>query len=197
MPLIQNPNIVRKLFRKLRLTALPDGVLAPEIVGVIVLEDLSAPLNEEERGCRGAVQASNVAAENSIITLVRVGAPATYDLEVTRIFFSTATTGEIRVIVPTLGLSGIVASNDKTFSDQKLPGQPASQLGVINQVGLPAGRNIWRGTVLANTPIMLDVNIRIGTIGQADELTSIIIGAVTVNVTVRGGFQWTEAAPLG
>jgi len=197
MPLIQDPTPVRKLQRGLRLTGLPDGVLAPEIVGVILLEDFSAPLSDVERGCRGSASAGAVAAENPLVALVRVGAPATYDLVVTEIFFTSETTQVVFVRVPTAGIVGLAVSGNSSFTDFELPGRPTSQLGTDTQVGVPAGRNLWEGRVIANTQVSLKTEIRIGTIGQGSNLTSLMIAGVTVNTILRGGFKWTESSPQG
>jgi len=197
MPLIQTPGPGRKLQRGLRLTSLPDSVLAPEMVGVIIVEDFSAPLTDIERGCHGAVNRSAVAAENSLIALVRVGAPAEYDLKVTKIFFSVQTTQIVHVRVPTAGLTGLTVSANSTFTEQSLNGRPSSQLASNTQVGIPAGRDVFLGRVMLDTVIQLDVEIRIGTIGRGDDLTSIIIAADSVNTGLTGGFVWTESDPQG
>ncbi len=197
MALIQNPGPTRKLQRALRLTELPDAVLAPELVGVILVEDLSAPLTDIERGCHGAVNRAAVAAENSIIVLVRVGAPAEYDLKVTEIFFTTDTTQLIFIRVPTVAVVGLSVAPNTTFTDQNLPGRPTSQLASDTQVAIPAGRNIWIGRVLANTPVRIKTDIRIGTIGRGEDLTSIMIAANAQNNELTGGFVWTEAQPEG
>lgn len=197
MPLIQNPGPGRKLQRSLRLSGLPDSILAPEIVGTILLEDLSAPLTEESRGCIGMVQASGLVAENAIVALVRVGAPAPYELTVTKLLISTPTSQEVRVIVPTAGVFGLAVSTSTSFTDFELPGRPSSQLGSDSQAGFPTGRNLFRFTMPGDELLQIPVNIRIGTIGVADELTSIVIGAVTQQTILRAGFEWTESAPLG
>lgn len=197
MPLIQNPGPGRKLQRAMRLTELPDSILAPEIVGTILLEDLSAPLTDTSRGCMGMAQAGAVLAENAIIVLVRVGAPARYDLQVTDLLFVSGIVQEIRVIVPTAGVFGLTASGATSFTDFELPGRPSSQLGLDTQVGFPAGRILMRFTVEPDVFYRIPVKIRIGTIGIGDELTSIMIGAVTTNTVLRAGFIWTESSPLG
>lgn len=197
MPLIQNPTPGRKLQRGLRLTDLPDSVLAPEIVGVILLEDYSAPLSDISRGCIGRSAGGPTALENIGISLVRAGSPPQYDLVVTRAWFSTTTTQEIRLVVPSTPLVGKTLSPDTSFTDLELPGRPSSELGVISQVGIPAGRNIMTMHVLANTLIQIAVDIRIGTIGQGDDLTTLLIIAGDVNTRLVGGFDWVESEPQG
>jgi len=197
MSLIQNPTIGRKLQRSLRLTALPDSILAPEIVGVILVEDQSAPLVEEERGCMGTTELAAVALENPIILLVRVGAPAPYDLTVKAAHFSTTTDQILQLSVPTVAVVGLTVAGDTQFTDMELPGRPASQLGRDTQVGVPTRRTIWQGFCLANTPYRIPLALRIGTIGKGSNLTSLMIAGITVNTTLRGGFEWTESVPQG
>jgi len=194
--LIQTATIARKLQRRLRLTHLPDAVLAPETVSVIVVEDLSAPLSDEERGCMGAARQGAVAAENSIITLVRVGAPAAYDLVVTQIMFSVSADGLIMVRKPTAGLAGLTAVLP-SFRDFSTPGNPTSQLGRDTQVAIPAGTDLWRGQVLASTTYRLEVDLRLGTVGDGVGNASVMIATEAVNVTLTGGFEWTESPPQG
>jgi len=197
MPLIQNPSIARKLQRFLRLVDFPDSVLAPETVSVILVEDLSAPLSDIDRGCMGGSSVGPVAAENPIIVLVRVGAPAPYDLTVHEVHFSTPDTQIVSLSVPTAGVTGLAVSSLTSFTDFELPGRPTSQLGLDTQVAIPANRNLFSVFALANTLYRIPLDIRIGTIGQASELTSLMISGLTVNTTLRGGFKWTESAPLG
>ncbi len=196
-PLIQNPNIGRKLQRNLRLTELPDGILAPEYVPVILVEDASAPLSDEERGCMGMQGVGGVAAEFGLVALVRVGAPAQYDLVVTEIVVATDVDQIIQVIIPTGVITGLTTSANTTFTDLELPGRPTSQMGFDTQAVIPAGRIIRQIPVLATTTYMFQVKIRIGTIGVGSNLTSIIIVGTTANVAVRGGYSWTESTPLG
>jgi len=197
MPLIQNPSIARKLQRFLRLVDFPDSVLAPETVSVIVVEDLTEPLSDIERGCIGSDRIGGVLAENSIIALVRVGAPARYDLIVQEAFLSSDTTQQMRVIVPTAGLAGLTVSGETSFTDFGLPGRPSSQLLIDTQIAIPAGRKLWEGRVLADTVYRIVLNIRIGTIGQASQLTSIAIVGTTQDTQILGGFKWTESPPQG
>ena len=193
MALIQSSSIVRKLQRALRLTGLPDSILAPETVPVIVVEDLSAPLVEESRGCYGVATQGSIVAENGICALVLRGIPAPYDLVVTKVSFTTDTTQIIRLIRPTVTLAGftIVPTN---FADFGLPGAPTSILQRDTAVGLPAGVDIKRYFVQADTVVEIDLNIRLF---GADLLNILAIGAETVNTVLIACFEWTESSPLG
>lgn len=197
MALIQNPSIGRKLMRALRLTSLPDSVLAIETVPVILVEDLSAPLADIERGCAGTANIGAVVGENSFVSLVRVGAPATYSMIVRKVWFSLNTTDRITIGIPTAGLTGITANPNTSFLDLELAGRPTSQLGIGSDVAIPAHRAVWRGRVLANTTYKFKVNIKVGTIGLGDSLTSVFIVAEAQNLGITAGFEWVEGPPEG
>ncbi len=197
MPLIQNPSIGRKLQQRLRLTNLPDSVLAPETVAVILVEDASAPLSDIERGCLGSSAAGAVAAENPIVALVRVGTPAVYNLTITKLWFNSTTDQLIRIIQPASDITGLTVSGNTSFSDFELPGRPTSFLGFDTRVGAPSGRILWDFEVLARTTYMIESRIRLGTFGIGPQLTSLVIAGNTVNTVLRGGFEWTESDPLG
>ncbi len=196
-PLIQDPTTPRKLQRGFRLTEMPDGILAPEIVGVVLLEDWTAPLSDLSRGCMGSAVAGAVAAENALVVLTRVGAPARYDLIVTEAYFNSTTSGTIALAIPTAGVVGLTTSGNSTFTDLELPGRPTSDLGFDTQVAIPANRSIRRYAVIANTTYRIPLNMRLGTIGKGADLTAIMLVAESVNTQLRAGFSWTESGPLG
>ena len=197
MPLIQTPAIARKLQRFLRLTELPDSVLAPETVPVILVEDLSAPLTDIDRGCMGATNAAGVAGELGLISLVRVGAPASYDLRVTEFHFAVASSMLVTLDVPTVPVVGLTPTTSTTFTDFNLPGRPTSQLGIDTVGVLPASRILYEIEALSNTTYRLPLDIQMGTIGQGSDLTTLLIVARTTNIALRGGFKWTESDPRG
>ena len=198
MALIQNPAISRKLQRFLRLTALPDAVLSPETVPVVVVEDLSAPLSDQERGCSGVGNILAVAGEISLLSLVRVGAPASYDLIVTGIIFSAPNNNTtIRVHQAPGGIGTLTILPHTSFHDFSIPGRPTSQLGFDTQVGIPAGRILYEYNVLAGTTYRIPVNIRIGTVGDGVEQNSITVAMANTAEQLQAGFEWTESGPLG
>lgn len=195
-PIIQDPTTGRKLQRGLRLTSLPDSVLAPEIVGVVLLEDWTAPLSDISRGCTGSARVGGVAAEIGHVTLVRVGLGNPYEFVVTRLWFSTETAQRIIVRQPS-ALAGQTPNTSTSFTDFGTPGRPTSQLGTLTQVGMSAGRNLIIADILADTLYQFDVNIRIGTFGDNIVLTGLFIAGETVNTSLSAGFDWTESPPQG
>lgn len=196
MPLIQNPTPARKLQRSLRLTELPDSVLAPEIVGVVIVEDLSDPLSFESRGCAGMATVAGVAGENGLVSLVRVGAPAAYDAVCTAIWFHSLGTASFRILG--VGGSGTLTVSPQTvFTDFSVPGRPTSQVGFDTQVGSPSTRIMWEYRGLANTTMRIPTNIRLGTVGDGLDFVSLTVALLSANVQFTAGFEWTESAPLG
>lgn len=197
MAIIQNPTISRKLQRLLRLTALPDSILAPETVSVIIVEDASAPLSDIERGCMGTQRRPAIAAENSLVLLVRVGAPASYDLLVTEAWISTNMDQIVRLAVPTVAVLGLAISAHTSFTDFEIPGRPASQLASDTQPTIPVNRILGEYDIQADTVLRIPLDLRIGTIGRGSDLTALMWAGVTQNTEIIAGFKWTEALPQG
>ncbi len=194
MPLIQSPVPARKLQEGLRLTELPDGVLAPELVGVILVEDFSAPLSDIERGCMGTEVVTAAAGQLPIVALVGVGDPRPYDLVVTEFHFSCATQTFIQLVRPSVELTGLQVSGETSFVDFNLPGRPTSQLNTNSVAALPAGFNLWQGDAEIDVIYRVPLEIRLG---QPPIDNSLVIGGNAVAGQIRGGFKWTESPPQG
>lgn len=197
MPLIQVPDIGRKLQQKLRLTFFPDSVLAIETVPVIVVEDLSATPDDVSRGCMGSDRAGPVVAEFPIVGLFRIGDPPTYALRVTKIHMSSDIAMPVQIVVPTAGLSGLTLSTNTSFTDFNTPGRPTSRVGFDTQAVAPAGRDLFVATLLADTTLIVDVDIRLGSFGVNDDLNSLMVIGSSFNARLRAGFEWEETPPLG
>jgi len=196
MVLIQNPTIGRKLQRLLRLTSLPDSVLAPETVPVIIVEDVSAPLSDIERGCAGSQSVAGAVAENAMVTIVRVGDPAPYNLLITEAHFSSSSANRIIIRRPTVELAGLTISPSTTFTDFTIPGRPTSQLGSDSIAGLPVGLVLYEAEIEADVFYRVPLKVRLGGIEPAGS-NSLIIGAIEQNTILRAGFLWTEGPNLG
>jgi len=193
MPLIQNPAIGRKLQRNLRLTQLPNGILAEETVPVILVEDYSAPSNEIERGCMGAANQAPVAAEQSIVALVLAGVPALYTLTVTKVTLSSDVNVTASIIAPTEATVGLTQVSNTHFTDFSIPGRPASFLGKDTAVGgVSGGMVMWQERVLADTPVVVPVRIVVG-----GEFASLLVEANGNQTRLAVSFEWTESVPLG
>jgi len=195
MSLIQTSVIGRKLQRLLRLTELPDSILAPDVVPVIVVEDVSDPLVGDARGCAGAAEQQPVAAEASIVSLVRVS--RSYNLKVTKFWFSSPNNNQISVIATSPPLTGLTATINTSFRDFSLPGRPSSTLGIDSLAAVPPGRILFRGRVLANELHVVEIDFDIGAPDDTLPLTDLSIVAEIVNTALTAGFEWTESPPLG
>jgi len=196
MTLIQRPGPTRKLQQALGLTHQPDGILGPEIVGVILLEDLSEPLSDVERGCMGGGSQAAVALENSFIALTRQLANPRGTIRITGAFISTSVDMRVMIRTPTVDLTGMT-DIPASFTDRKIAGAPSTLFQRDTTVGLPTGGQLWRGLVLANTPVQISLAVKLGNLADGTGRSSILIGCETVNAELSGGFYWTEADPPG
>lgn len=192
--LIQSPDIGRKLQQGLRLTSLPDSVLAPETVPVILVEDYSQPLIGTSFGCTGAVNVVAVGGEFSFITLER---RPQMRCKAGRVNVSTQTNQILTIGAPTVDLTGITLSNSKSFTDFSVPGLPSSLFGFDTAVALPANVNLYLWQALAGTRYEFLLGLDLGNPDRQTGGTSLIIGCNTVNTTLTGGFDWVESEELG
>jgi len=190
MALIQNPTIGRKLQRSLRLTELPDSVLAVETVPVILVEDLSAPLSDEDRGCAGNARVGPVAAEFPFVGLRKTSEQ--YDLVLKRIWVSSNASGSFIVTRPAAAVAGFVTTTDTGFTDAQTPGRPSSQVITDTGVALIAGIEFYRFPVIVDENIIIDLDMRVSGIGD-----SILVQNLTVNTFMNVAFDWVESSPLG
>jgi len=179
--------------RALRLTALPDAILAPETVGVVLVEDLSAPLSDISRSCGGAVNVAAVAAQQGHIGLIKTS--NNYDLVVTRCVIASSATMGVEIGLPTVDLTGLATSGETAFLDRDTPGRPSTILGTDTAAALPAHTAIWRGRILANHTLIIELNVRLG--GNAAGVNSIMVHSNNTNAQIEGGFFWTESDPQG
>lgn len=192
MALIQRPAITRRLQRALGLTSVPDGVLAPEIVGVVIVEDLSRSLDAEEiRPCMAGADSVALAGERSHITISRRS--ASVEVVCTGVTFSSPVTSHFQLILPTALVTVVVPRGQ--FNDRTLPGRPSSDVGVGTLVAGVTGNRILELVVLANDPVHIPLNIRLGAPGDPSSQVSVQVDAF--NQLVRGGFTWVESPPLG
>lgn len=198
MPIIQNPTIGRKLQRALRLTELPDSILAPEVVATISVEDLTAPLSDIERGCAGSLDIGGVVAEFPLFGLVLVGNPPSYDLKVTALTISVSSDTILRVARARQAILGLTATTDTGFTNFGIPGRPASQLGSDTVAVLPTMDQLFRFRVLASTPVRVPLDFRLGGPDPVTNFSNVLLViAGATNIIMTGSFEWTESELLG
>lgn len=197
--LVQDPSIGRALQRSLRLTSLPDSLLAPEIVPVILVSDLSegTPFGDVERSAAGFATIGAVAAENGHISLRRPGAGI--EVIIKKLTFDIGSPAA-RIVFGTIGAAipgGTTASPETAWQDFNIAGKPSAVLeqGTVLNAALPAIDIMWEWIIPANTTRSMNVNIRLGVPGTVRE--TFWTHCATVNQTHRMGMEWIERPPLG
>jgi len=199
MPHIQDPTIGRSLQRGLRLTALPDSVLAPEVVPVIVVADFTGgQFGDVVRGCHGSINQIGVAAEQSHGSVRR----ASIGTEVIVKGFDYSGPTNLQLIIARLEEApplGLTESNEKQFDDFDTPGRPSAILetGTFAGVDVPQVNILARHVVLANVRnnISFGAGLRLGTPGTFQD--QVFCFTLESNVTCRFNFVWEERPPLG
>lgn len=194
MPLIQTPDIARKLMRGLRLTTPPDSVLAPETVSVIIVEDYSAPLTGVSFGCFGSVTQAPIAAEFSLVTLRRI---PQMRVKVTKVHVGVDTDTTILISNPVDGVAGLVVSANTQFTDFSVPGRPSAVMGSDTQVAIPTRRDLIRIPALAGVTYSIELDIDLGdpNVAPADDM--IMAAAGLVNARLDCSWEWIEGPVLG
>ncbi len=189
--LIQTPDYARKLQRRLRLTSLPDSVLAPESVGVFLLDDLRDEASGVEFPCFGSGEVTAVAAEFAVVVLTRIGTG--YEALLSRIMVNSPTAQIIRVSIPLVAVAGLTPSPNTNFRDLEAPGRPASEVGTDTVVATPSMRNVYPVRVLANQVQFIETQIRLG----EGVNTRVLVSAGVANTGLEVGFDWVETPPFG
>ena len=200
-PLLNVPSLALKLLRRYRLTALPDSVLGPEIVGVVLLDDLT---DYEEKGgfnriCYGAISASGAAGLTLQVALVNT---LRERIRVTDVWVSFVSTSAFRIIRPRGPLTGFVDGGSKTFGDFRLPGEPQAVIQSVAKA-LPPRSNVWLGFGgdVARVPIHVPVNVTLegGPPGVTVEpgARALIVHPDEFNIPFTVTFRWIEGIPEG
>ncbi len=197
MPHIQDPTIGRSLQRGLRLTALPDSILAPEVVPVIVVDDYTTGrFGEIERACTGFHGQAAVAGENAHVSLQRSAIGT--EVIVTRITLDPGgAAGRFFIGRITAANPGGAVSTETSFDDFNTPGKPSAQMivGTVLPGGLPALDIMYQIVLIGNTHTQIPVYIRLGAPGLNAAL--LWVNHQTAGVAANIGFNWIERPPLG
>jgi len=195
MPIIQRPTIGRKLMRSLGLTAQPDSILSPEIVPVIVVENL-AHTHDNEFVRPSAVHFAQPAAggaTQSIVGLSKVTDDV--DVTVTRISW-VISTGQI-FIVRSRATVASLGSISGSFTDFNTRGRPQT-LAIRNALvgGIPSLDVLYDIRSLNNTAVFLDVNIKLGKLSDANGSHQIFLQMLSANLPLEVNFDFVETEPL-
>lgn len=198
MALIQTPGIGRKLQQRYRLQELPDGVLAPEVVPVVLVDDLSAFLEETERPCLGTAFVSATVGQFSQVAYISRGTKGTYKSVLRGVLVSVgaATDIIIRRASPTIAWTIFVTESfTRTFQEFGVAGLPQDFIGAAANAALEAGTDFVRVQMPANTPRYIPLNLSLA--GPRFTNRAIMVAAATVNIGCRCTFYWTEGTPNG
>ena len=194
MPIIQVPDIALKLYRRFRLESVPDSLLAPETVPVVIVEDLSDFMVEGGgRPCMGATDVAPVAAQVGYAVLGNVAEQTR--VRVSHVNIDVQTAMQVLVIAHTQTAITITPGS-KAFLDRRVRGNPQSLIGFGASVVPPVGITIWNNWVLARAPTRIPIGMLLGS-GEFAGNSRIVVRAVTVNVAMRIGFEWIEGVPEG
>jgi len=195
MPLINNPSLGLRLKKFCQLTALPDSVLAPEIVGTILLGDLTE--GATDRLCMGS---RSIQAAGGQFPLVGIrnqpaaGAPRDVAVRVTRIWVTTDTTQLITIAFTGAGL-GAWSQGQKAFLDLDQVGAPSTEVGGDGEVAEPADARLAEIRLLANTVLEFPINFLMGTVNAGLFQNSLFVFGFTADTNISATFAWTEFSP--
>lgn len=186
MPLIQNPGPARKLMRGLRLTHLPDAVLAPEMVGVVIVDDYSESLDELARNSAGSHNQPAVAGQQSNVYILAEVQGQYFILD--RIIVRASAATDISIIAPNVILTPLSTAKGQ-FRDLALPGRPAADMGRFSGAA-PAGIRVHQLHFSVDA-IVLDVSYTLR-LRPGEAQAPICVSTASVNVALDVSFDWRE-----
>jgi len=191
MPLINNPDLGLALKEFLDLTHLPDSVLAPEIVGVIQLADLSP--SSGGRGARGSATVGSVAAQRSLGTISSPVAAGNLrpKILVRHVDIASPASQTINIAITGAGFTPDTIVATKSFTDLDNAGPPSAQISEDNRTNatIPAVALIWSHRFLANTIYRVPLGLSLGTRVFQNHL---IVFTGTDNTDLTVSWEWTE-----
>ena len=200
MPIIQVPDIALKLYRRFRLESVPDSLLAPETVPVVIVEDLVGyNISGAERECMAGLGQGATVAEFSIVGLVNFN--PNEEIRVTGVWLSSSSTQMLSLLRPTAGIVGMANSPDKSFVDFRIGGEPEASVQSQTIAVIPPGRLMWVGRVLPDSPVYvpLDLTLKKSEVSPMGAMPGRAILAVanTANSGLFVGWEWTEGIQEG
>ena len=200
MPIMQVPDIALKLYRRFRLESVPDSLLAPETVPVVIVEDLVGyNITGGERECRGSTGQGAIIAEFALSGLVNFNPNAV--IKATGVWLSSTTSQLMTLLRPTVGIVGMTNSSDKSFMDFRISGEPQASVQRQSIVALPAGRAMWELRILAETPIYIPLDItldrsEVSPMGAMPD-RAVLVACSVANTNLFVSWEWTEGAQEG
>lgn len=193
--LIQAPEVALKLLERYRLSGLPDSILAPEIVPVVLVDDLTRESSADRLECSGwcdtvAAAATygwiGVATNQSSAWLHRVELYcATSDCTV-----SVRPSGS----APADSFSGYTVVGTKGYLDRNLPGVPELHLGHKAPAGVAVGVTQQQVFLKAGVVLTLPLGIYLPSFPKSRRLNAGVLQFVagTPNVTLSANVYWAQ-----
>ena len=200
MALINSPAIARKLQRILRLQQLPDTILGPEVVPVIIVEDASqlrVNASEEEKPCLGFSRSVAVAGANSHCVIrkpfnVTIQQASKLRIIVDGVWVSPNAPTDIAVVylntLPALDVT-------KRFKDATLRGLPEAEIGTQDNVGV-LGVIVLRLFSAGTGGLYLPLGIELPnpTLTNNEGIGVVPTGT---NTLLDASWDWRELPPFG
>lgn len=173
---------------------MPDAVLAPEIVPVVLVADYSSDTSSGvERLCHGLLDQPGVAGEFSFVAIgqptPRLGSVMILD----RMLIEASAGQLIQLCFPLVALTGLSFQSTKVYADFNTEGQPGGAIGIDTDAALPS-RTIFHAIRVpgGGPPIELITRIVLGP-GQIP----LLINATSVNTRLTINLDWRELPVLG
>lgn len=194
--LVQRPDAARKLQRQYGLTRMPDSVLAPEIVPVVLVHDLSQDaFDDVVRNCIGMTSTAAVAAEFPMSILGQptpsLGGPIVID----RLYVSSDTSQIVQIARPDVSLvSTLTQTSNKLFTDFDTPGQPGAFMMTGTDPVAPSRTTVANIRILADTPAIYEPR---GGIKVATNGVPLLVLGLAANSQLQVNYEWREAPELG
>jgi len=184
VPDIQDPGPGRKLQKRYRLIGTtPAPFLSPELVPVVLIDDLSDDEPTDRWGTAAQVEAAAVGALSQ--TAIRNGSQSGIIIENISCLITLSSGGQWGAFQagPTL-----TTPTSPFWQDQTLAGAPQAEISQGVDVGAVVDR-IARGASQGDDPILVDfLNYRLG---QAQKIHLTVI---QVNIRLEFWWKWTERA---
>lgn len=192
--IIQTIDPGRALQRLYRLQRLPDTTLAPEIVPVVVVDNLATPTPWDQPDRRPGVGYTLQVAAAGEFAIIALVAPPQVDVEVTRVVISSTTAGTVRIRRPLATLTGLGATSTPAWMDGELAGRPSTFVQADSVVALPTGRTLFLSNIAANETIVLPFSVRVPGFrpGQTPGSNAILVDHSTAVATMTVGYEFIE-----
>jgi len=193
MALLQDPEPGQKVRSKYGVR--DQGVItsiSPELVGVVIVDDLSKPEETTTGLIRPAVGSHTLGAPGAgDFNHIQLFNPAgsLVDLFAEGVIVGTDTDQLLHIRISDSALATLIASTSKTFRDRRVSGEPFAEVRSDTPAGLQGETSVVVN-LLASDPIIIPLGFTLGP-GQ-----DVMVATGTANTTLRVTFYWEERAQV-